>query len=161
MLADPRLYRETCMKYFSPELVALSDNLMLNEYLYYYYYREQAIAAIVEGGETRGEQIAAINRQMLSALGELDIPRQLEHAFSVYFSHYLQRENSYMQRESSRGKVKTREMLTLQQFIEQPDSGGYAGWRSIFWRRSTAAGKNAWWYRCKTATRSIFCTRKT
>lgn len=62
------------MKYFSPELVALSDNLMLNEYLYYYYYREQAIAAIVEGGETRGEQIAAINRQMLSALGELDIP---------------------------------------------------------------------------------------
>ncbi|OUI66866.1 hypothetical protein AZZ99_001130, partial [Serratia marcescens] len=59
------------------ELVALSDNLMLNEYLYYYYYREQAIAAIVEGGETRGEQIAAINRQMLSALGELDIPRQL------------------------------------------------------------------------------------
>ncbi|MHD0456640.1 family 4 glycosyl hydrolase [Serratia marcescens] len=127
LLADPRLYRDTCMKYFSPELVALSDNLMLNEYLYYYYYREQAIAAIVAGGETRGEQIAAINRQMLSELGVLDIPHQLEHAFSVYFSHYLQRENSYMQRESNQGKVKTREMLTLQQFIEQPDSGGYAG----------------------------------
>lgn len=32
-----------------------------------------------------------------------------------------------MQRESNQGKVKKREMLTLQQFIEQPDSGGYAG----------------------------------
>lgn len=51
LLADPRLYRDTCMKYFSPELVALSDNLMLNEYLYYYYYREQAIAAIVGAGK--------------------------------------------------------------------------------------------------------------
>lgn len=127
LLADPRLYRDTCMKYFSPELVALSDNLMLNEYLYYYYYREQAIAAIVGAGETRGEQIAQINRQMLADLAELDIPHQLDQAFSVYFSHYLTRENSYMQRESSQGKVKEREMLTLQQFIEQPDSGGYAG----------------------------------
>ncbi|MEE4409489.1 MULTISPECIES: family 4 glycosyl hydrolase [unclassified Serratia (in: enterobacteria)] len=127
LLADPRLYRDTCMKYFSPELVALSDNLMLNEYLYYYYYREQAIAAIVGAGETRGEQIAQINRQMLADLAELDIPHQLELAFSLYFSHYLTRENSYMQRESNQGKVKEREMLTLQQFIEQPDSGGYAG----------------------------------
>ncbi|WP_199638891.1 glycoside hydrolase [Serratia sp. PAMC26656] len=127
LLADPRLYRDTCMKYFSPELVALSDNLMLNEYLYYYYYREQAIAAIVGAGETRGEQIAQINRQMLADLAELDIPHQLDQAFSVYFSHYLTRENSYMQRESSQGKVKERAMLTLQQFIEQPDSGGYAG----------------------------------
>lgn len=127
LLADPRLYRDTCMKYFSPELVALSDNLMLNEYLYYYYYREQAIAAIVGAGETRGEQIAQINRQMLADLAELDIPHQLDQAFSLYFSHYLTRENSYMQRESNQGKVKAREMLTLQQFIEQPDSGGYAG----------------------------------
>lgn len=127
LLADPRLYRDTCMKYFSPELVALSDNLMLNEYLYYYYYREQAIAAIVDAGETRGEQIALINQQMLADLARLDIATQLEQAFSVYFAHYLTRENSYMQRESSQGKVKEREMQTLQQFIEQPDSGGYAG----------------------------------
>ncbi|ANJ91586.1 glycoside hydrolase [Serratia plymuthica] len=127
LLADPRLYRDTCMKYFSPELVALSDNLMLNEYLYYYYYREQAIAAIVGAGETRGEQIAQINRQMLADLAKLNIPHQLDQAFSLYFSHYLTRENSYMQRESSQGKVKERAMLTLQQFIEQPDSGGYAG----------------------------------
>lgn len=127
LLADPRLYRDTCMKYFSPELVALSDNLMLNEYLYYYYYREQAIAAIVDAGETRGEQIALINQQMLADLARLDIATQLDQAFSVYFAHYLTRENSYMQRESSQGKVKEREMLTLQQFIEQPDSGGYAG----------------------------------
>jgi len=127
LLSDPRLYRDTCMKYFSPALVALSDNQLLNEYLYYYYYREQAITAILAAGETRGEQIAAINQRMMADLSAIDIPNQLEHAFTVYFAHYLARENSYMQRESSQGKVKEREMLTLQQFIEQPDTGGYAG----------------------------------
>lgn len=41
--------------------------------------------------------------------------------------HYLRRENSYMQNESQQEKFHTREPLTLQQFIEEPDSGGYAG----------------------------------
>lgn len=66
-----------------------------------------------------------------------------------------------MQRESSQGKVKTREMLTLQQFIEQPDSGGYAGVAIDILEAVNSGRQNAWWYRCKTATRSIFCTRKT
>jgi len=41
--------------------------------------------------------------------------------------HYLRRENSYMQNESQQEKFHTREPLTLQQFIEEPDTGGYAG----------------------------------
>ena len=41
--------------------------------------------------------------------------------------HYLRRENSYMQSESQQEKFNTRDALTLQQFIDEPDSGGYAG----------------------------------
>ena len=127
LLADPRLYRDTCMKYFSPELVALSDNLMLNEYLYYYYYRDEALKAIQGAGETRGEQIARINQEMREALRTVDARTQPEAAFTIWMQHYLRRENSYMQNESRQEKFHTREPLTLRQFIEEPDTGGYAG----------------------------------
>ncbi len=48
-------------------------------------------------------------------------------AFSLWMTHYLRRENSYMQNESRQEKFHTREPLTLRQFIEEPDTGGYAG----------------------------------
>jgi len=48
-------------------------------------------------------------------------------AFDIWMKHYLQRENSYMQSESQQEKFNTRAPLTLQQFIEEPDTGGYAG----------------------------------
>ncbi|MDG0797993.1 glycoside hydrolase [Pectobacterium punjabense] len=127
LLADPRLYRDTGMKYFSSELVALNHNQLLNEYLYYYYYREEALAAILAAGESRGEQIAAINQAMLCELMTIDVQAEPERAFNTWLSHYLIRENSYMQRESKQGKAHVRQAITLQQFIEQPDSGGYAG----------------------------------
>ncbi len=67
LIASPDLYRKTAMQYFSPELVQLCDKQLLNEYLYYYYYREVALKAIQEADETRGEQIARINRDMRDA----------------------------------------------------------------------------------------------
>ncbi|MCL2892776.1 glycoside hydrolase [Brenneria tiliae] len=127
LLEDKRLYRESGMKYFSPELVALNHNQLLNEYLYYYYYREEALEAILAAGETRGEQIAVINQAMQRELSALDINANPERAFDVWLAHYLTRENSYMQRESNQGKAHVRQPITLRQFIEQPDSGGYAG----------------------------------
>ncbi|SWH18851.1 maltose-6'-phosphate glucosidase [Klebsiella pneumoniae] len=36
LIASPELYQKTAMQYFSPELVRLCDNQLLNEYLYYY-----------------------------------------------------------------------------------------------------------------------------
>ena len=80
LIASPELYQKTAMQYFSPELVRLCDNQLLNEYLYYYYYREVALKAIQD-----------------------------------------------MQNESQQEKFHTREPLTLRQFIEEPDTGGYAG----------------------------------
>lgn len=127
LIANPKLYTHTCMQYFSPELVRLCDNQLLNEYLYYYYYREEALNAIQASGETRGEQIARINRDMREALRTIDAKANPQKAFDIWMRHYLRRENSYMQSESRQEKFNTRAALTLKQFIEQPDSGGYAG----------------------------------
>ncbi len=110
-----------------PELVRLCDNQLLNEYLYYYYYRDEALKAIQGAGETRGEQIARINQEMREALRTVDARTQPEAAFTIWMQHYLRRENSYMQNESRQEKFHTREPLTLRQFIEEPDTGGYAG----------------------------------
>lgn len=127
LIANPDLYRKTAMQYFSPELVQLCDKQLLNEYLYYYYYREVALKAIQDADETRGEQIARINRDMRDALRGIDVKADPQAAFSLWMTHYLRRENSYMQNESQQEKFHTREPLTLRQFIEEPDTGGYAG----------------------------------
>lgn len=115
------------MQYFSPELVKLCDNQLLNEYLYYYYYREVALRAIQQAPETRGEQIARINHDMRQELSGVDVKADPQAAFTIWMKHYLRRENSYMQNESQQEKFHTREPLTLRQFIEEPDTGGYAG----------------------------------
>lgn len=127
LVNSPELYKKTAMQYFSPELVRLCDNQLLNEYLYYYYYKEEALKAIQDSGETRGEQIARINHDMREELSLIDVKENPATAFDIWMKHYLRRENSYMQNESQQEKFHTREPLTLQQFIEEPDSGGYAG----------------------------------
>ncbi len=119
---------KTAMQYFSPELVKLCDNQLLNEYLYYYYYREVALRAIQQAPETRGEQIARINHDMRQELSGVDVKADPQAAFTIWMKHYLRRENSYMQKRVAAGKkFHTREPLTLRQFIEEPDTGGYAG----------------------------------
>jgi 6-phospho-beta-glucosidase len=64
---------------------------------------------------------------MREALRTVDARTQPEAAFTIWMQHYLRRENSYMQNESQQEKFHTREPLTLRQFIEEPDTGGYAG----------------------------------
>ncbi|VFS87819.1 Phospho-alpha-glucosidase pagL [Raoultella terrigena] len=64
---------------------------------------------------------------MRDELHTVDVQANPEAAFNIWMKHYLRRENSYMQNESRQEKFHTREPLTLQQFIEEPDTGGYAG----------------------------------
>lgn len=127
LVTHPDLYSKTAMQYFSPELVQLCDKQLLNEYLYYYYYRDEALNAILEAPETRGEQIARINKEMRDELQHIDVKAHPEAAFDVWMKHYLRRENSYMQSESQQEKFNPRTAITLRQFIEEPDTGGYAG----------------------------------
>lgn len=127
LVSNPELYRKTAMQYFSPALVQLCGKQLLNEYLYYYYYREVALKAIQDSPETRGEMIARINQDMRAALEPINVKENPEAAFAIWMEHYLRRENSYMQNESQQEKFNARAPLTLQQFMEAPDTGGYAG----------------------------------
>ena len=115
------------MRYFDVDLVHLSDDMLLNEYLYFYYYREKAVQAIVDSGKTRGEQILEINNKMYNALKDIDIHNDLDKAFEIYFSYLIERESSYMARESGVEKSNKREVIPLSEFLKLPDSGGYAG----------------------------------
>ena len=56
LLHDSRLYTETDMRVFKPDLVE-HVGCILNEYLYYFYYRQEAVDNILNAGITRGEMI--------------------------------------------------------------------------------------------------------
>lgn len=127
LVNTPELYQKTYMQYFDPALIRLFDNQLFNEYLYYYYYQKDALAATLSATETRGEQIARINQEMKQALQKINVKQNIEQAFDIWLTHYLRRENTYMENESQKEKANRREKLTLKQFIELPDTGGYAG----------------------------------
>ncbi|WP_105616548.1 family 4 glycosyl hydrolase [Vallitalea okinawensis] len=127
ILNHPKLYTDTEMRLFQPELTRMSGDLLLNEYLYFYYYREQAIDSINKSGKTRGETILEINNQMTKALKEINIDEDFEEAFKIFMTHYLIRENSYFSIESGQLRPKQLNVPSVQEVIETPDEGGYAG----------------------------------
>lgn len=120
LLHDPRLYRETDMKFFEPALVQ-PYGALFNEYLYYYYYREQAVANIRRAGTTRGRQIMEINRAMTAAFQE-SAAQSLEERLAIFETYYGQRENAYMAAET--GKKRNQEYRLD---LNAAEDGGYAG----------------------------------
>jgi len=130
LLSNPRLYTETDMRYFQPELPQ-KMGLLLNEYLYYYYYRKQAVEHLQNVKQTRGESILSINREMLSALRGMDPVRDFDKMLQIYSDCNHRRELSYMAGET--GIARNREAAPLYD-IYQPDDGGYAGVAMAFVR---------------------------
>lgn len=71
LLKDPA-FIDTChMRLFD---AALREYLgmFLNEYLYYYYYRDEMLAKLQGGEETRGEEVARLTHDLLEQLRALD-----------------------------------------------------------------------------------------
>ncbi len=126
LLSAPALYWDTEMKHFDPELIRLSGNLLPNEYLYFYYYSDRAVKSILASSKTRGETILEINQKMHRAMAKIDIEQDLEAAFHCFMLHYAMRENSYFTIETG-GAPKNIDVPTVEEFIRQPDGGGYAG----------------------------------
>ncbi len=126
ILNHPRLYEKTEMRLFSKELVELSDNLLPNEYLYFYHYRDRAVASVLSGSKTRGETILEINSHMLSQMKSIDIDNDFEKAFHCFMEHYAMRENSYFSIESGITRDEKFPVPTVEEYISQPDNGGYA-----------------------------------
>lgn len=121
LIDNPQAYSQTDMRYFEPSLLK-RRGAILNEYLYYFYYREQAVANILKAPQTRGEQIADINRRMTESLQTLDIEKDFDKALAVFEAHYGERENNYMAAETGITRK-----VPWRFDIFGKDYGGYAG----------------------------------
>lgn len=121
LIEDDRAYAQTDMRYFEKSLLR-ERNAILNEYLYYFYYREKAVANILAAPQTRGEQIAAINKKMTAELEKLDVSKDFDKALAIFEYWYGERENNYMAAESG---VKRQNKWSFDIFGK--DDGGYAG----------------------------------
>lgn len=126
ILASKKLYKKTEMRLFSPDLVKISNNYLLNEYLYFYYYREKAVNSVLSSDKTRGETILEINRHMLSVLENIDVDKDFEKAFHCFMSHYAMRENSYFSIECGSEREEKFPVPTAAEYIKQPENGSYA-----------------------------------
>jgi len=128
-LSDPVFLAETIQNVFDPGLVRLIG-MWLNEYLYYYYYAERALAAIATEEKTRGEEILALNRDLLAQLGVFDIEADLDTALAVYHRYNRRREATYMHyAQQSAPTPDDADAWFREMFVEvDPSEGeGYAG----------------------------------
>ncbi|HVI42069.1 MAG TPA: hypothetical protein VM577_15565, partial [Anaerovoracaceae bacterium] len=123
LLFNPKLYIETDMRYFEPELPQ-RWGMLFNEYLYYFYYREQAVQNILSSESTRGESILSINKNMLHELQSLDPEEDFPRMLEIYAKYNHQREISYMATESA---VQRNETAAPKFDLFSPEEGGYAG----------------------------------
>lgn len=126
LLEDPRTYTHSEMRLFTPEMAALNDGCMLNEYLYFYYRRERSQAMIRKAEHPRGEMIYLINSELERELDRLEFPRDVERGFDLYMQAYGKRENAYFSAESGAAREKVWVPPTIDEFLVQPDEGGYA-----------------------------------
>lgn len=135
LLKDPRLYTQTDMCFFKPDLVA-HMGCILNEYLYYFFYREEAVANILSAKQTRGELIAEVNRGMLAELSNMDVEKDFEACLRVFEKWYGRREDAYMANETG-----TRRNRAPWRFdIYAHEDGGYAG-VALKYMRARATGR--------------------
>ena len=114
-------YKKTDMRYFRKDLL-LRKQFVPNEYLYYFFSSQKALANIQNAAETRGEQIARINKEMLRELRGHDVNNEFDTCLKIFEKFYGMRENSYMASETgiSRGT-----QWHFNPFSK--DAGGYAG----------------------------------
>ena len=72
LIENDRAYEETDLRYFEKRLLR-ERHAILNEYLYYFYYREKAVENILRAPQTRGEQIADVNRRMTGREAQYEV----------------------------------------------------------------------------------------
>lgn len=92
LLAVPGFRDSTSLKLFDPELIALLG-MWPNAYLYYFYYAERAVAEILDGGVTRGEEVREITARLL---GELQGARDPRAALAHFRAYHSRRGATYM-----------------------------------------------------------------
>lgn len=84
---------------FDPLLIH-SLGMIPNEYLYYFYYDRQAVHNILQGEETRGEQITRLNHKLFGELRSLLDAGRLNDMTTCYHDYLNERGSTYMARET-------------------------------------------------------------
>lgn len=104
----------------SPDLIA-SLGMIPNEYLYYYYYRRQSVQEILSAGETRGEQVARLNRHLFENLCRQKTQADFQGMLNSYRSYLAERRSGYL--------ANPREGSALDSLTEEGAAAGegYAG----------------------------------
>jgi len=126
VLAHSQLFTDTEMKLFDNATIAVLEDELPNEYLYFYFNQHAVIDAITRNGYARGELIQHINDRMLKDL-LAHRAASIEERFDIFAGYLLERENSYFAIESNGRRDTRNKALTLQEFIAAPDTGGYSG----------------------------------
>jgi 6-phospho-beta-glucosidase len=105
---------------FEPAFIG-ALGLIPNEYLYYYYHTRQAVQNIRQAGQTRGEQVLALNVRLFAELrrcwAEKDLPGMAE----AYRAYLDERGGTYMARETGQAPQELPPGLSA-----AAASGGYA-----------------------------------
>ena len=94
--------------------------------LYVYYRRDKSQSLIRKAEHPRGETIWLINSALEEELDKLEFPRDLRKGFDLYMQAYGKRENAYFSVESGSDREKVWVPPTIEEFLAQPDEGGYA-----------------------------------
>lgn len=129
LLLNPEFLSKYELNVFEPELVERMG-VWLNEYLYYYYYAERAVESISNAEQTRGEEIMQLNQLLLNQLRTVDIEKNPDEAFDLYFNYNRRRRSTYMHyARTDAGTKKEPSRKAEERITGKPDSNGdgYAG----------------------------------
>ncbi len=94
LLRDEQFVGSTLQRFFEPALRERTA-MWLNEYLYYWYYAERAAAAVASEERTRGEEVEALNEELVAEL-EASIRGDVCGALERYQAYDARRHSTYM-----------------------------------------------------------------
>ena len=102
-LADDAFLDTSAQRVFAHDVVR-RQGMWLNEYLYYFYYAEKALQSL-QSGRTRGEEIKALNAQLLPDLEAAGMAHDPARALDVYFDYEHRRSAGYMIKANQSGST--------------------------------------------------------
>lgn len=126
LIVDDYIYSSTEMKIMDKKLINLLDGEFPNEYLYFFYYNNMVIDSLAKANSTRGRAVMDYNSKMLEQMKLID-KEDYEQQFKIFYTTLMMRENTYFTLESGSSRVEEKPVITLDEFISQEDTGGYAG----------------------------------
>jgi alpha-galactosidase/6-phospho-beta-glucosidase family protein len=93
-LRDEEFVGSTMQRFFEPALRERTA-MWMSEYLFYWYYAERAVAAVASEGRTRGEEVQALNGELVAEL-EASLRGDVRTALDRYSAYDAERQDNYM-----------------------------------------------------------------